>query len=95
MVARKFGADNISILNNPSDGAQRRVINALGVFSSAPAGEIERIVAEPAVNAALRNRPLAINVFGMDAVFCNYLLYEVLVDADKRSGCTATHIWRS
>lgn len=36
MVAKKSGYHSLSTINNPSDGSLRPVINAIGIFSSAP-----------------------------------------------------------
>lgn len=38
MGVRHPGSYNITTTNTPSDGSQRRVVNALGVFNSAPVG---------------------------------------------------------
>lgn len=40
MVGRQLGQSNINLYNTPSDGSQRRVVNALGIFSDAPKGKL-------------------------------------------------------
>jgi hypothetical protein len=47
MVARLAGDETTTVLNRPSDGAERPVPNALAFFSSAPAGELTDVAVEP------------------------------------------------
>lgn len=56
-----------STRNTVSDGSQRRVTNALGVFNNAPVGAKTGIVIEPAENRAIQGVPMPANVFGTDA----------------------------
>ena len=46
MVARDPSANALSLVNSPSDGRQRGVINALGVFTGAPKATVGRIEIE-------------------------------------------------
>ncbi|MBQ9266884.1 MAG: phosphodiester glycosidase family protein [Clostridia bacterium] len=47
MVARQLGDTNLSVVNNPSGGALRNVINGVGVFNSAPASnKVAKLVIE-------------------------------------------------
>ncbi len=44
MVARHFGDDKVSLINTPSDGSQRKVAAALGVFSIAPPSSLDTLL---------------------------------------------------
>ncbi|MCL2223728.1 MAG: phosphodiester glycosidase family protein [Defluviitaleaceae bacterium] len=55
-----------SVANTLSDGSQRRVTNALGVFDNAPIGQKVGIVVEPVQTLAVQGVPLSVNVFGVD-----------------------------
>ncbi|HEY9061015.1 MAG TPA: phosphodiester glycosidase family protein [Pseudobacteroides sp.] len=44
MVARHQGDTKVSLINSPSDGAQRNIAAGLGVFSVAPPAELEGLV---------------------------------------------------
>ncbi|MDK2880889.1 MAG: hypothetical protein PWQ99_664 [Clostridia bacterium] len=44
MVARPLGETGLVLVNTPAQGTQRSVPNALGVFSTAPAGELSGLV---------------------------------------------------
>ncbi|MCL2199215.1 MAG: phosphodiester glycosidase family protein [Defluviitaleaceae bacterium] len=55
-----------SVANRPSDGGQRRVTNALGVFNNSPVGAIIGIVLEPVETRAVMGVPLPATVFGVD-----------------------------
>jgi len=65
MVTRAPGGA-YTVANTPSDGSQRRVINALGVFDNAPRGEMARLVLEMAENRAVVGVPLPAVIFGED-----------------------------
>jgi len=56
-----------SVANLPSDGSQRRVTNALGIFDNSPIGEPVGIVLEPAETRAVQGVPLPASVFGVDS----------------------------
>ncbi|NLZ52681.1 MAG: copper amine oxidase, partial [Thermoanaerobacteraceae bacterium] len=40
MVVRPFGETQAKVINNPSEGVQRLIPNAVGIFSKAPVGDI-------------------------------------------------------
>ena len=62
-------AGNLSVANTPADGGQRRVVNALGVFDGAEAGELYRLVLEANIPRAIVGMPLYANVFGEDELW--------------------------
>ncbi|MCL2358017.1 MAG: phosphodiester glycosidase family protein [Defluviitaleaceae bacterium] len=65
MAAQRPG-ENLAVLNTLSDGSQRSVTNALGVFDNSPLGELAGIRMIPAENRAVQLVPLQVNVFGVD-----------------------------
>lgn len=46
MVARPLGEDYLQIVNSLETGAQRQIVNALGVFSLAPKGQVKSLEVE-------------------------------------------------
>ncbi|MCL2190189.1 MAG: phosphodiester glycosidase family protein [Defluviitaleaceae bacterium] len=56
------------VLNAPSDGSQRRVANALGVFDNATPGEMTGIILEMAQTRAAVGTPVAATVLARDAL---------------------------
>lgn len=46
MVARPMGEQNVKLMNKPSDGVTRSVINGVGVFTSAPESELTGLIVE-------------------------------------------------
>ncbi len=46
MVARPLGESDAKVMNNPSDGVTRTVINAVGVFTSAPISPLAGLIVE-------------------------------------------------
>ena len=55
-----------SVANTLSDGSQRRVTNALGIFDNSPVGQKTGIVLEMAETRAIHGVPVAGTVFGVD-----------------------------
>ncbi|HEY5257890.1 MAG TPA: phosphodiester glycosidase family protein [Candidatus Baltobacteraceae bacterium] len=53
LVARRLGDDGVSVLNSPSDGAERRVGDALLVYSDVAVGPPARAVVAPSTVRAL------------------------------------------
>jgi len=76
MVARHQGDKNLSLINSPSDGAQRAVAAGLGVFSVAPPSELDGILLDAADNNVFVNTSRNINVMGYDR-------YLNPIDVDK------------
>ncbi|GHV38343.1 hypothetical protein FACS189490_00110 [Clostridia bacterium] len=60
------GGSGLTVLNSPSDGSQRKVINALGVFVNAPVGAVTSIKLTTAARAVVKGQPLAVTVAGYD-----------------------------
>jgi len=60
---------NHSIVNTLSEGSERRVINAFGVFDNAPIGAMSQIVMEMEAAHTVVGIPLAATVYGADTFF--------------------------
>jgi len=56
-----------SVANTLSDGSQRRITNALGIFDNSPVGEKIGIVLEPSETRAIQGVPISASVFGVDS----------------------------
>jgi len=67
MVVQEQGG-HYRVMNAPSDGAQRRVANALGVFDTALPGEMTGITLEMAQLRAAVGTPIASTVLARDAL---------------------------
>ncbi|MCL2286932.1 MAG: phosphodiester glycosidase family protein, partial [Firmicutes bacterium] len=57
---------NLTVANTVSDGSERRVVNALGVFNRAPKGEMVNLVLEMGVTRAITGFPVDGQIFGED-----------------------------
>ena len=85
-MAARLPAQNLSIINTPSDGGQRAVINAIGVTSSAPQGAIHSMEfygTQRYIPIGL-TEPLAIRAF--DAYMNPLLLHSDLVQITAING---------
>lgn len=67
IVARLPGDDDALVQNSPSDGVERRVGDALLVYSNAPEGPAAKIVATPQTVRALPNARVPLNIAITDA----------------------------
>ncbi len=76
MVARHQGDKNLSLINSPSDGAQRSVAAGLGVFSVAPPSELDGIILDAADGNVFVNTSRKIDIMGYDR-------YLNPIDVDK------------
>jgi len=67
MVAQNQGRHApLNVVNRVSDGSQRLVVNALGVFDSSTPGELNELVLIPYERYIARGTPLMLNVYGLD-----------------------------
>jgi len=67
LVVSDRGEDHV-VANTPSEGTERRVINALGVFDESPVGPLARIVITPSAARAVVGVPMTMSVVGEDAL---------------------------
>ena len=71
MGVRRPGQDYVTAINRPSDGSQRRVSNALGVFihdnvPGMPVGDMRSLEVRPQATRTFMGTGLPVNIFGMD-----------------------------
>ncbi len=66
MAVKTINDTGLEVKNTVSDGAQRKVINAVGVFQTAPVEEIQEIVIEPSHNHTQPNKSITFTVYGKD-----------------------------
>ncbi|PKM57900.1 MAG: hypothetical protein CVU98_03780 [Firmicutes bacterium HGW-Firmicutes-3] len=69
MVSRPLGTFTSNLVNKPSDGAERKVVNALGFVTTAPAGQLESLVLVPNKNRTMINQPITFTVLGYDEYY--------------------------
>lgn len=74
MAVRGLGESAVSVVNAPSDGSQRRVINALAVKSTAPRGELAGLMFGADQEAVFVNQPMSLRVSGYDSYYQAYPL---------------------
>ncbi|MCL2049285.1 MAG: phosphodiester glycosidase family protein [Defluviitaleaceae bacterium] len=85
MVTSEHG--EYSVVNTPSDGGQRRVVNALGVFDTSTPSEMVSVAFQLAEQRAITGVPVTANVFGLDAYENRLpLVYEPLFFASPEDG---------
>jgi hypothetical protein len=94
IVARLPGQNDATVLNSPSDGTERRVADALLVYSDAPYGPPAKMYAAPQVIRALPGARVALHIAVTDAAdhpaqTCCDLRFRVIPgDAGAISGGT-------
>lgn len=66
MVARPLGENGVKVMNNPSDGVTRSVINGVGVFTSAPKAELAGLIIETNDRYMFTNATRVFTVKGYD-----------------------------
>src|SRR5690606_19164065 len=69
MIIRPPGTADPRVVNVPSDGQDRPVSNGLVVLSTAPPGQLSRLVLQPAAPLALTGSLMPITVSGQDEHF--------------------------
>ncbi|HVA33523.1 MAG TPA: phosphodiester glycosidase family protein, partial [Candidatus Baltobacteraceae bacterium] len=67
MAVRLLGDPTTSVVNDPSDGKERRVADGLFVYSTAPVGEAVRLVARPGVIRAVTGADVPVRIAAVDA----------------------------
>ena len=59
----------VAVKNTVSDGSERKVINAVGVFQTAQAGEIEQLGITPSLVRTVPNKTMTFTVYGLDEYY--------------------------
>lgn len=88
MVVRKEDRSGFEVLNTPSDGSQRKVMNALAVYDTSTAGPIEKLLIKAESEMAFEGIPIKINIYGADNY--NHMIdvprNEVVINTDDPNG---------
>lgn len=66
MAIKPIGEDKAAVVNKPSDGGERSVVNGVGVFSNAPQGELSYLKLKTDDNKMFLNTTRAFSVKGYD-----------------------------
>ncbi|MBR5269149.1 MAG: phosphodiester glycosidase family protein [Anaerotignum sp.] len=69
MVAKTAEDGAMTVQNDVSEGSERKVINAVGVFQNAKQGKIEEIRIQPSATRALEGRGVTFTVYGLDKYY--------------------------
>lgn len=70
------------VQNDVSEGSERKVINAVGVFQNAEQGEIEQIAIQPSMTRTLAGKPITFTVYGLDEYYNRIEIPANEVDLD-------------
>lgn len=70
------------VKNQVSEGTERKVINGVGVFQTAPKGEITQIAIAPSQIRTLPGKPIEFTVYGMDEYYNRIEIPVDQVDLD-------------
>ena len=69
IVGRHLGNSYVSVLNKVSDGAQRKIANAIGVTSTAPTSDLNKLMISADRTRTFKDMPITFNVLGHDEYF--------------------------
>jgi len=86
LAAKDISTGTLGVINTPSDGGQRRVINALGVFMNAPIGNVAEICIEAETETAIPGQPIELKVYGVDAYYNRVELDETKINLYSGDG---------
>ena len=66
MAVQKPFESDMKVVNTLSDGSQRRVINALGIFNESPVGKMDKVLIKTETQKLLKGVPVKIEYYGVD-----------------------------
>lgn len=95
-VSRNEGSFSPTLQNSPSDGAQRKVINGIGVFSTSSPGNLTHLLATPSTERTFVGEKVSFTYKGTDEnnnpvmVDSNNITYSVTGGTGDFSGNTFT-----
>ncbi|MBQ5589095.1 MAG: phosphodiester glycosidase family protein, partial [Anaerotignum sp.] len=69
MVAKTAEDGAMTVQNTVSEGSERKVINAVGIFQNAKQGKIKEIRIQPSATRALIDRGVTFTVYGLDEYY--------------------------
>lgn len=90
MVAKTVEDKTMTVQNTVSEGSERRVINAVGVFQNAKQGKIEEIRIQPSATRTLTGRGITFTVYGLDEY---YNRIEIPADQVKMDAVGVKGTW--
>ncbi len=67
MLVKTLGQTTPKIINNPSDGGERRVHNGIGVFSTSESGALDQLILQMGSTKMMIQSPLNLSLTGVDA----------------------------
>ncbi len=69
MAVKTTEDKEVAVKNAVSDGSERKVINAVGVFQNAEAGEMEELAMTPSLSRTVPNKTITFTVYGLDEYY--------------------------
>lgn len=90
MVAKTAEDKAMTVQNTVSEGSERKVINAVGIFQNAKQGEIEEIRIQPSAARTLTGRGITFTVYGLDEY---YNRIEIPADQVKMDAIGVKGAW--
>ncbi len=66
MAVRTMEDTAVTVQNQVSEGSERKVINAVGIFQNAEKGEIQEIQIQPSMTRTLAGKAVDFTVYGLD-----------------------------
>ncbi len=95
-VSRNEGSFSPTLKNNPTDGAQRKVINGIGVFTTSKTGNLTNLLVTPSTKRTFVGESISFTFKGTDensnpvVVDSNSITYSVVNGQGNFSGNTFT-----
>lgn len=69
MVVETASEDNLSVKNKVSDGSERKIMTALGVYNTSTTGSLAQLTLEPASQRAFVGESVALSLIGYDSYY--------------------------
>lgn len=66
MAVKTTEDSSVNVVNKVSEGSERRVINAVGIFQTAEKGAVQEIRMQPSMTRTLAGKPITFTVYGLD-----------------------------
>lgn len=90
MAVKTVEDTTVEVKNTVSDGAERKVISSLGVFQTAPVGDVEQIVISPSTTHTQPGKAITFTVYGLDE---NYQRISLSPDAVQLTAAGIEGTW--
>ena len=69
MVAKTAKDTELTVKNTVSEGSERKIMNAVGIFQNAEKGEVEQIAIVPSFMRTVPNKTMNFTVYGLDEYY--------------------------